>query len=336
MTSSSSSSIIIKTNATQWKTTSHVTCTTQSLCVSRRSSTYFNRRGELRHIKSLRYWPLAEVLFLGCTGTPAAFIVDAVSWRVCVMNFNNLFMMTVMAFGTWLPFSLLFYHGNPSFPTRKNGGSYPVTQLKFLIGRNLWEIGTLQDPVPLPHLYHLSPPFPMLFFFPFVHPTSLRMPRLQKYHMHAIEAKSLASFLLPMFLGSLTFLDAGIFWGLWCLKPCSQKQSCSFISHCFHTCCLDCPAIQTCRSMKLVLDWAVQTDADTSAGSCRCIASVCKLVRSQTLHFNAKRGGIRKRFSIPHQYAKHCQVWVEVLRPLLWVLLWEGGFQVKRMQKSTL
>ncbi|CAJ1409019.1 unnamed protein product [Effrenium voratum] len=28
----------------------------------RRSSTYFNRRGELRHIKSLRYWPLAEVL----------------------------------------------------------------------------------------------------------------------------------------------------------------------------------------------------------------------------------------------------------------------------------
>ncbi|CAE7650135.1 SRPK1 [Symbiodinium pilosum] len=28
----------------------------------RRSNTYFNRRGELRHIKSLRYWPLAEVL----------------------------------------------------------------------------------------------------------------------------------------------------------------------------------------------------------------------------------------------------------------------------------
>eukprot|EP00913_Durusdinium_trenchii_P031171 g29187.t1 len=28
----------------------------------RRSTTYFNRRGELRHIKSLRYWPLAEVL----------------------------------------------------------------------------------------------------------------------------------------------------------------------------------------------------------------------------------------------------------------------------------
>lgn len=113
----------------------------------------------------------------------------------------------------------------------------------------------------------------MLFFFPSVHPISLRMPRLQKYHMHAIEAKSLASFLLPMFLGSLTFLDAGIFWSLWCLKPCSQKQSCSFISHCFHTCCLDCPAIQTCRSMKLVLDWAVQTDADTSACTCRCIAS---------------------------------------------------------------
>ena len=27
----------------------------------RRSKTYFNRRGELRHIKSLRYWPLGEV-----------------------------------------------------------------------------------------------------------------------------------------------------------------------------------------------------------------------------------------------------------------------------------
>eukprot|EP00932_Pfiesteria_piscicida_P010297 SRR837773.2120.p1 GENE.SRR837773.2120~~SRR837773.2120.p1 ORF type:complete len:325 (-),score=116.16 SRR837773.2120:77-1051(-) len=28
----------------------------------RRSMTYFNRRGELRHIKALRYWPLPEVL----------------------------------------------------------------------------------------------------------------------------------------------------------------------------------------------------------------------------------------------------------------------------------
>ena len=32
---------------------------------ARRASTYFNRRGELRHIKSLRYWPLAEVLCPG-------------------------------------------------------------------------------------------------------------------------------------------------------------------------------------------------------------------------------------------------------------------------------
>merc|ERR1719384_3092221 len=28
----------------------------------RRSMTYFNRRGELRHIKSLRFWGLADVL----------------------------------------------------------------------------------------------------------------------------------------------------------------------------------------------------------------------------------------------------------------------------------
>merc|ERR1712099_190530 len=32
------------------------------ICRGRRSTTYFNRRGELRHIKSLRYWGLADVL----------------------------------------------------------------------------------------------------------------------------------------------------------------------------------------------------------------------------------------------------------------------------------
>merc|ERR1719382_610804 len=32
------------------------------ICRGRRSTTYFNRRGELRHIKSLRYWGLGDVL----------------------------------------------------------------------------------------------------------------------------------------------------------------------------------------------------------------------------------------------------------------------------------
>ena len=173
--------------------------------------------------------------------------------------------------GIWHLIAVLlpFHHGNPSCPARKkdwirrcqtiNGGLYRAIYCNSNfwlgdVGGNFWEIGIcrIHYPAQIPntchHLFHFFPP-------PF-HPISLRMPRLQKYHMHAIEAKSLASFLLPMFLGSPTFFDAG---NSWCLKACPQKQYCSFISHCVHKCWIDFPAIQTCCSMKLILDWAVQT-----------------------------------------------------------------------------